>query len=167
MKKLLMTTMLVSAMATLPVLAQAVDQTTTTTQTTGMQSDGMGAGVDGFTPPEGFQQQNTVLTAENLLGANIYGPDGSSFGSVHDLVIDMAGVQSGPVPGQTTGEALGNATESTMSDQVQPVEPVEATAGMAADPSAEGTTETTAGATGMNPGTGTGTGVTATTDTGA
>jgi len=159
MKTLLMTTMLVSAMAAVPALAQTVDPSTTT------QMDGA-AGMPGFTPPEGFTQQNTVLTADSLLGANIYGPDGASFGSVHDLVLDVAGVRTGEMPGQSTGDALGNATDTTMTDGVAPVTPGEATAGMAADPAAapvlpdpavtgvDTTAGTTAGTTGMDPATG-------------
>lgn len=100
MKKLLLTTILVSAFGAAPVLAQTTDPA---------------APADGVTmpdimAPEGFARQDVVLTAADLLGATIYDANGNSIGDVHDLVIDASGVAgtapSGTGTDTTTGTGL-------------------------------------------------------------
>lgn len=85
MKKLLITTMLVSALAAGPVLAQTADPATTAPAAT---SDP--ALMPEMTVPEGFMRQDVVLTAADLIGATIYDSSGESIGEVHDLVLDIA-----------------------------------------------------------------------------
>lgn len=64
--------------------------------------------------PEGFTLQTMPLTAEELLGANIYDISGDSIGEVHDLVFAApdAGTTDGAatMPGTTEGSATPEAT---------------------------------------------------------
>lgn len=64
--------------------------------------------------PEGFTLQTMPLTAEELLGANIYDISGDSIGEVHDLVFAApdAGTTGGAatMPGTTEGSATPDAT---------------------------------------------------------
>lgn len=90
MKKLLMTTVLVSAFAAAPVFAQTTDPA----------APADGVTMPDIAVPEGFSRQDVVLTAEDLLGATIYDANGNSIGDVHDLVIDASGA-AGAAPGGT------------------------------------------------------------------
>lgn len=77
MRRLLMTTILASALSTGMLTAQ-------TTTTTGAEGS-----MQAMTAPEGYSLQETQLTAEMLIGAKIYDTTGDAIGEVHDLVFDV------------------------------------------------------------------------------
>lgn len=77
MRRLLMTTILASALSTGMLTAQ-------TTTTTGAEGS-----LQSMTAPEGYSLQETQLTAEMLIGAKIYDTTGDAIGEVHDLVFDV------------------------------------------------------------------------------
>lgn len=73
------------------------------------------------TVPEGFVRQDTVLTADDLLGATIYDVTGESIGNVQDLVIDAS----------TTDAATGAAPAAAAATDAVPADtmaPADATA---------------------------------------
>lgn len=101
MKKLLLTTILVSAFAGAPLLAQTTDPAAPADSAT----------LPNIAAPEGFARQDIILTAENLLGATIYDANGDSIGDVHDLVLDTSAADTGAATG--TGTPPGNASGAT------------------------------------------------------
>lgn len=90
MRKILITTALLTAMWTMPVLAQS-----------GMPAD--------FVPPEGYQSAVAEsLTFQELMGATVYDTRGESIGDISDFVIAVD-----PATGGTTGAAT---TDTTATD---------------------------------------------------
>ena len=87
MKNLLMTTTLISLMSLSPALAQT--------------APAGGAAMPAITAPEGYTLQETMLTTEMLVGADIYDSAGDSIGKVSDLVFDL--------PASDAGNRTGNA----------------------------------------------------------
>lgn len=81
---------------------------------------------DGVVIPEGFERQSALVTAAELMGADIYDREGASIGKVADLVIGMDVAQSGgadresthgltkteSIPDQQAGEAPNAAAQS-------------------------------------------------------
>lgn len=70
------------------------------------------------TVPEGFVRQDTVLTADDLLGATIYDVTGEAIGDVQDLVIEAS----------TTDAAAGAAPAATDAVPADTMAPADATA---------------------------------------
>lgn len=57
---------------------------------------------DGVVVPEGFERQSALVTAAELMGADIYDREGASIGKVADLVIGMDVAQSGGADREST-----------------------------------------------------------------
>lgn len=158
MKKLLMTTMLVSAFAATSALAQTSTQPGTQP---GMQQTTPGTGANtgatpGFTAPEGYARQDIVLTADNLIGATIYDATGDSIGSVQDLVIasSAAGAAQPPAstsPGGTAGTPPAAGTDTTTGTGMSPDSQTGGTGSMPGQQAQPGTDGTTGGGSVMGP----------------
>ncbi|MEH0074777.1 PRC-barrel domain-containing protein [Pannonibacter sp. Pt2] len=152
MKKLLMTTMLVSAFAATTALAQTSTQPGTqpgTQQTTPGTGSNTGA-TPGFTAPEGYARQDIVLTAEDLIGATIYDATGDSIGSVQDLVIDSSASGAAPPPastspGGTAGTPPAAGTDTTTGTGMSPDSQTGGTGSMPGQQAQPGTGGTTGG----------------------
>ncbi len=97
MQRLILSTTICAALV-LPATA-GFAQTTTT-----------GGGPITITAPEGFERQDMVLTAENLLNANIYDATGNSVGEIDDLVLAATGA---PATDSTTVTATPSAPMTT------------------------------------------------------
>lgn len=105
---------------------------------------------DGVVIPEGFERQSALVTAAELMGADIYDREGASIGKVADLVIGIDVAQSGgadresthgltkteSIPDQQAGEAP-NAAAQTAAEVVADGQ------GDAAATAAQGTGSTT------------------------
>jgi hypothetical protein len=90
MRKILITTALLTAMSTMPVLAQS-----------SMPAD--------FVPPEGYQSAAAdTLTFQDLTGATVYDTRGESIGDISDFVMAVD-----PAMGGTTGAATTDTTTAT------------------------------------------------------
>src|SRR5215813_7050968 len=79
----------------------ALAQTTDTNAPAGLQKPGTTASQPAPKPVEGqiiMQSENTVL-ASVLRGASVYGPEGSSIGSITDLIVGTDGKIDGVVIG--------------------------------------------------------------------
>jgi hypothetical protein len=138
MRKILITTALLTAMSTMPVLAQS-----------GMPAD--------FVPPEGYQSATAEsLTFQDLMGATVYDTRGESIGDISDFVMAVD-----PATGGTTGAAStdttatdtnsdgsggtdATATDSTGTAATDSTAATEGTRTAATDSTATGTGDTTA-----------------------
>ncbi|WP_103257582.1 PRC-barrel domain-containing protein [Tabrizicola aquatica] len=74
MKRLILTTALVAAFLPSATLAQTADPSVTTPE---------------MTVPEGFQRQDMMLSADDLIGQTVYDVTGEAIGDVNDLVFSM------------------------------------------------------------------------------
>lgn len=145
MKKLLMTTALLTALAVAATAQQARD---------------------GMIVPEGYSAFDdfSVLTFDSLEGATVYDVNGESIGNISDIVLDMqdgtqgmtdgADMGADAATGGATGNAADTATGETTVTSTETEMNTDATAEMAADPQATGTdseSNVEAGVTGTDP----------------
>jgi len=162
MLRLILSTALVSA---LMVGAASAQTDTTTTGTVAVPG-----AMPNIVAPDGYAyQENTILTAQNLLAAPIYDSNGDKVGNVHDLVVatgdtNSTGTDSTTSSGTTTGSTAGTTTGT---DSI-----TGSTAGTSTDTTGSTTstgTDSTTGAatdsTGATAGTDTTTGATTSTST--
>ncbi|MBL4918910.1 PRC-barrel domain-containing protein [Szabonella alba] len=89
MRKLLLTTTLVSALSAAPLVAQTTDPAVSSDGTASSGTTANRADMSAVTVPEGFNQQDMALTADDLLGATLYDVTGDSIGEVVDLVLHI------------------------------------------------------------------------------
>lgn len=136
MKKLLLTTALVTLIAAMPVTAQTTDPATGDAATTGT-----------FTPPEGYTQfEVSTLTVEDLRGATIYDANGESVGEISDFV--LAGGTTTPTPDTTTGaDASGGMTDTDTTTGTTTDTTTGTTADTGSDAGTADTADTTSGTT--------------------